>query len=454
MSIVLIDNTPGGVSTFPDAPGGSQIGPFKIGTNLYVLAQGDASFSTDTAVYKSTDNGATWTGPLDAAHSFTISGFQGWWSGFVIGTVLYFCFFNNNLGAQITLQKFDTTTDLYIAGAISHAVGFPSNASAVSTYNENTGRPSVPVVRSNGDIVIPMIEMENVAATFYYRTRFSVYNGAWVALDVLCGQNGQAIPDVACGTVLGSNDRTHVFYVEYGGKTLQHRTITSANAVQNAQTVAADIFDPGGVNTQSLIESIGSPAFNAATGEIVIPYKDVNGNLKLARATSADIPVWTTEKVQNSVVVLKHGQTTGSQVSAAYYDVSTGNLSVLFLDNQIAPSIVNLYRCTFSGGAWSAPELLFATGIPSGGGTIIQSIHAVSIASVFAIFFSPDNTGLNYILSGSSIAAPASGPTGVTVSIAPSQKPLRTVILPKICCKRKMCHPVLVGKILYVPGGN
>lgn len=415
---VFVDNTPGGVSVFPDSPGGSQIGPFRVNaTTLYIVAQGDSNFSTDIAVYKSTDNGATWQGPLDTAHATTISGGAGNWSAVLSGGILFIVFYNVVGTNNVAIFRFNTATDLYINPAFVNVVLGTSNTNgAVGTYKEATFKPGTIQVRSDGSFVVTLNELENVAAVNHARTRFDVFSaaGATIAADVLCGKNGLAVDDLHAGSILGANDRVHVFYLDYSTKTLCHRTVTSANAVQAEQVITGAVFDPGGLNTQSLLESIGGVAFNAATGEIAIPYKDATNHLRIARATSADVPVWTTEQVDTTIPLLVHGQNTGAQVSCAYYDDS-GVLNVAFFDNQTPPTILNLYLVSKAGGAWNAPVLWFPSGIPSGGGINIQTIHVENVGLLGAILFTPDNTGANYILSFLNLAPAISGVAFVNV---------------------------------------
>lgn len=419
---VFIDNNAGGVSIFPDAPGGSLIGPFKFGTNYYVASQGDPGNGNRLAMYKSTDGGNTWTGPLNQAGSHIIAGGQGYWSAAAVGTKVYVVFFETIAG--LVVWQFDTTTDLWGGQFTANVVALPSNGTAVGTYNESTFRPGPFVLRSNGSLVFTLIEMENVGG-FKYRTTIDICNnaGVFAISDAYCGENGVAGHDLPAGAILGLGDRTHVFFVEYNGKTLKHRTVTTLNAIQASQTVANDLFDPGGVNTQSLLESVGIPTFDPISGTVSIPYKDTNGHMKMANATSADTPVWTTEQIDTTITVLKGGQAVGSTVSSAYYD-GGGRISVIFLDNQTPPTILNLYRSTKFGASWSTPGLLIPTGIPSGGGINIQSIHAKSLASalglVAAIFYTPD-VNSNYILSFAAFsdASPpvSSGSTPVAIGV-------------------------------------
>jgi hypothetical protein len=161
--------------------------------------------------------------------------------------------------------------------------------------------------------------------------------------------------------------------------------------------------------------------------------------LRVARGISADTPVWTTEQVDATIVLLKHGQATGSQVSAAYYD-SNGNLEIVFIENEVPPAVVHIYQTAKLNGVWTVPAQQINTGIASGQ-FLIQSIHVVEIGGqANMIFYTPDNNN-NYILSFATLPDPA-GPNPI---IGPDR--LRVFSLPTSCCERDLCLPMASNKV-------
>lgn len=431
---------PTGFAIFPTGAGSWFSGPFANGSNLYAVLQGDVPDNLVAAlvVYKSTDGGNTWV-LMDHTHSPVISGGQGWWSTRMSGTKIFMLGYSNT---NYTLWGFDTATDTWISlGAAlgSNPIGFADLNGAVGTYKEITFRPAMFTIRSDGSFVAPGIQMENVGG-FKARTRFDVFSSTFVnvATDVLAGMNGQAVEDIVTGAILGANDRTHIFFLEYGGKTLQTRTVTSANAVIANVQVATGLFDPGGANTFSLAESIGTPAYNAATGEIAIPFKDTNNHVKIARAQSADSPVWTIEQVDSSSTLLINGDTDGANVLTAYYD-GNGNIAVVWLDNS---ATINLMRATKGKTGWFT-ETLASMSIPNRypAASFTELGAAPFNGNVFALTVSDSNVYATSTVFVADFVPPVPNPR-----IDPTYLP--KINLPNICCDRKPCIMMLSQKVI------
>jgi hypothetical protein len=335
-------------------------GPFLNGANLYVIVQDGAGPFNKAVAYKSTDLGLTWT-PQNVAGEINL-GLGGFLSCVQSGTKINVVVASTVGTNNVRLVFFDMATDLWTNVTAAGSFTNSNVSGAIGNYREITFRGCNFSIRSDNSFVTPFIGTEVVGGPTFARTRFDVWTGAvWSVAETMCGENGLANNDFCVGVTIGSGDRTHVFYIEYNTKTLRHRCIKSDNSVVAAAQVATGIFDPGGINQFSLGESIGRIAFNSATGEIAIPYKDTAGHLHVVTGISADSPVWTDTTVDVTKVLYKNpAGIAGEMVSAAFY-TSLG-LNVYFFET----GGVNLYSVSRPAAVWSAPTLKAALTLPFG----------------------------------------------------------------------------------------
>jgi len=418
-------------------------GPFINGTNLYVITASGIVGNKLTA-YKSTDNGNTWAVVnLAGSPNFNVGGFL---SCVLVGTKIFTAVVSV---ANAKLAFLDMSTDLWTTVTTAGAYGFPNATGAILTYNETTARGCNLVSRSDGSFVVPYIGTEVVGGPTFCRTRFDVWTGAaWSVADSICGESGLANNDFCVGVVGGSGDRTHVFYVEYATKTVRLRTIKSDNSVTAAAQVIATIFDPGGANTQSLAESVGRPAFNPATGEIALPYKDAAGHLNVATATSGDAPIWALTLVDNTKIVMEGAAgNAGAQVSVAFY-TSVG-LNILFIDS----TFVNFFVVSRTGAVWGAPKLL--TTNTAVGFFQFQTIGTNDTADNTTRFLMVEVTGGSAAYFQAAGSSPALGPANILALDQQSIGGGGVIALPYVrsCCK--LCeqpqrtglpHPIQASK--------
>ena len=245
--------------------------PVIIGTSIFqaLVGRDDAFSSTvNINVYKSTDNGNTWTLPTSTGRPTPVADDSGHYGAkyqaIDTDTNMWFVYCNSDaIPTQSHLQNFDTangTWNTVINGgpapwdSLSNVIG--SSTYTLDPQIPNDGGQLGLNIRSNGDKVV-IYNAATVASTTTLKQSlyFQVYNGTWgAAIPLMIAGTGTDTTDQLgmsfsySGSVLGTNDIIHVFAWTEAG--YAYASITTANAVANYRRFDNDELDlTGGKQT-------------------------------------------------------------------------------------------------------------------------------------------------------------------------------------------------------------
>jgi hypothetical protein len=262
---------------------GSQHGPFENGSNLYVVLLDNTAVQVE--VWKSTDGGNTWA-EQDSANKPTVVSDANHKNLYAIkeGTNLYICRRNSTgSGFSVFVTPFSLSTDTWQSGT---GIGSLFIGSHVATAS-----PTFLARRSDGDyVVLYNGATEGIMGTQYRRVNYARHEGSTWTTQVSVAGTGAQIHYDARGILLGSSDRTHLFWTDANNADLKHRTLTSANALQTIQDIDTAMLSQAAY-------SVGLPVLNGT--EIILPFLNelTNTVLAVARGTSADTPTWSVQNV-------------------------------------------------------------------------------------------------------------------------------------------------------------
>jgi hypothetical protein len=348
---------------------GTHGGPIVNGTDVWlILTQVITNVFT---AWKTSDAGATWN-RVNQAGEPSIGATNRDSMVRVDGVRLRLAR-RKNAGLGNEILTFNMSTGLWEAFiAAPGAAGAMQTGNVFGTFFEDVRRPFI-TVRSTGDMVVTDTYVDGAQ----YRPKYSVFSGgAWAVNPTLLGNAGGGTPQLCQSMILGAADRTHIFLVNTD-RSLDHQVLTSANALSAISNVivGASVFNPGA--NFSVCMNYGEPAFLASTGQLAIPFKRSDGFLGVLLATSADVPVWSIELVQNSKTIYGEPATLrqGITMASAFYDGI--QLGIIFLSNENPPLI---YRTDRVSGVWSAPAAIgtgsagaVRQGVGSNGGSLFAA---------------------------------------------------------------------------------
>ncbi len=364
-------------------------GPFYNGTDAYVVVCDTVTASPKVRVYRSTDGGASWI-EQHAAGAPTITGDNA-------ATGINFVFNANRdgtnivittlAGGQLACRLFSMSTNTY---------GTATNNLATTTAQTSFAvQQRIPTVRrSDGSVIVPLqggttsVSGKAYRRAFYARHATGSTAVAWTAPAGIQATSTAHHYDIAA-IALGATNRTHIFYTRRNldGTTneLMHRTLTSANALQTEQVIDGTI-SPN-------VYAVGRPWFDGTT--ITVPYIDADGALKVATATSADVPAWTA-----SVAVSDTGnepEGVNSNPGAITHDGTDWHA---LWPNDAQTSII---RDKTTGGAWGTDATLASS---------IGPVNGINVgprsATVIGVLY--DDNGTVTYDEFSTVAAPPSDP--------------------------------------------
>lgn len=247
------------------------------------------------AVFKSTDQGLTWT-ELDTANRPAIVATS-------VGTSPYGCVQKEQVvyvvsGGTLTIDQFNLATGLWGARLTS---GGPTVEDPVATAGMGQNARCFPAVRSDGSFVILY---QGEAFDSSTRNRAQAVNwsqaGGWGAPQNTSGlAPADFNEEYSVGLTLGDQDNVHLFFTNDTdgasfNQRLYHRTFRPDNTMGSIQDI-----DPGKTLGGSGFDiSCGTPA---TLGSIIfipyyrVPFSGSEIEVAVVAGYSADAPTWSTE---------------------------------------------------------------------------------------------------------------------------------------------------------------
>lgn len=386
---------------------GGTMGPYKHGSNLYMsgyYVETPEALQANLGIFKSTDQGATWT-RVAAANSPQVNWISDYW---VSGNIVYFCYVNivaNPDVGFLNLASFDMSTDTLTI----IATGGPDLNLRIhlSDYEFSFTPPVLlaEMVRlSNGTVVVEYGHLNNVSGVIEI-LMVTWSGGVWSAPQLV---SSNSLPDSnsVIGIGLTTNDKAYLLWLSG----------TDGNVYSN-------VFS-GGI--------LGAPTFvlhptayvwdTVRTTGIYLPIHDtlvfnfesfnsVNTNkvqLLLVSAASTNAPSFS---LVDTGFLTTMENNTGRQ--AFSYNPSETTFTIYFLD-QSNPASINLNAATAAAltGPWSAPTVVWNSAAnpptPSPGSPLflpIETLYSRTVADAFTqaftfgfSAFSGDISGLAYSL--------------------------------------------------------
>jgi hypothetical protein len=253
-----------GIPARVDAGGSNFEGPFVVGTSLYLVLISQSAFpNTDLLnVYKSTDNGATWTS-MDQSHRPTTNNDCDVVQNAGVFTIIYG---SSAAGNALKVIAFNTATDTF--GAVSVDGPLTNGNARVAQF-------------ASGDLCVWYNQLTlGLCAVVIFSA------GAWgAAVTVPNAKNSIAT------IVMGLNNVAQLFYDDSNapGINVFFRTFTNGGALGGEQAVFSASF----FNTPAGGIPIGRTVI--WNGNFIVPYyAGVNGNQAgVYIGTPYTAPVWT-----------------------------------------------------------------------------------------------------------------------------------------------------------------
>jgi hypothetical protein len=315
------------VCTNPGQPQGGGWSGSASGTPPPVLAQ--------ARMLKSVDGGFTWNevdvdnGPQVSLQKSTTV-FRGLYSPItacykdadtlVVGYWVWDYVYNDPVELRFSL--FDMSTDTWGA----ETAGGPTSSTVTSIGMAQRV--------SDGATIFEYDGTETVMAVKYDRTFFVVYNAGWGAeTPVDAAQTGSTANYSFASVVAGDGSRTHLFFANPDPNAivptvLKQNTLTSGNALIGSVQVTNQVAIGGG-GAGAQFWGRATARLVAGVTEIAIGYaNDPDRFLFVARATSADSPVFASNQITASAITQGLGVfnigLTQSVGAGATYQPSTG----------------------------------------------------------------------------------------------------------------------------------
>jgi hypothetical protein len=242
-------------------------GPFEIGANLYIVQL--ESNTIQIAVYKSADQGGTWTSQDVAGQVTSLS--QGAFDVAESGGLLYILFVNAANHFQVV--QFDTGTDTFGA------------AGAALTWTNYNSALNIRLLRVTSGDLYAFAEVTNGAST---KIQYAVFSGGvWGALTEFTAFIA-ATTDLLRAVAVDSGDLMHVTYRRFaaGVLALRYSSLTTGGVVS-----AGTVIDSGGLGGNAW-----DTGHMAVWGtKLVLPNTDSATGLLAGVWTGTPLaaPVWT-----------------------------------------------------------------------------------------------------------------------------------------------------------------
>jgi hypothetical protein len=339
-----------------DDSGSIYCGPFQIGMAQYVVLISQPvnppAYHRWLNVYKSTDNGTTWTS-MDAANRPQTNGNA---DAILNGTVFTICYGSNTVANPLKVITFNTATDTF-------------------------GAPSVDGPLTNGVARLGQFASGDLCIWFGGFTlgiqRVVIFSGgAWgVPVDIPNNKNA------VCSIVMGVNNIAQLFYYDLNapGLNVFYRTFTNGGVLGAEDNVVSST-----VPNVSLGLPFGKVIIQ--NGNFILPCYGGPNNNQAGIWTGAPYtaPVWTFTIVNS---VAQGPQPAGDTDAFAFLD-SSNNLILFWITLNSVPSIaINQISYSINSGTGFAPQVLFAdetaypqTVDPSAVGNVLHTLSAVRYA--------------------------------------------------------------------------
>lgn len=341
----------------------------RIGSNYYVVAQ---ETSPGLTVYKSNDDGSTWTEP-DSSHRQTITGVARPYDALTDGTTIYV---PAQTGSNaFTCYVYDVGTDLWT-----------TSLGTVTTVADTTSAVRI-CRRSDGSLVVFYTSSSDLSDLLY-----AVWNGASWSSDQVAINLTAATTTRVVDAVVSADDTITVFARNGTNADLHYVTITAGNSVSTLQTLDANV---GTVLNASIL-----PFTSGGSQVALVPFIDANSDPAVYTVTLGGAAPLTTSGP--SVIAAKT-----SAITAASVVYCAGAARFLWYDS--TASAVNYSTLTT---AWDALTSL-ASGSYKWG-------HAIAVGTRIAYVYHSNTSVLTF---GTLTPAPV-GSTG-TVRRLRSQFELR-----------------------------
>jgi len=335
----------------------SEVNPFlfKVGTSLYqvlVSAQGTGpALLRVLGIFKSTDNGNTWT-EMDSANSPDQGNQSGYGVSLISGGVITSAYLKT--GQTVMLRcDFDTATDRW--GTPSSAITVPFTLTTFCFLR-----------RSDGTLVV----VAGSNAHIYY---FTSSGAGWSGITNLLGSGGQVFIGV-----IDSTDTIHLL-LNTSAFSLSYRQVSAAFALGSATTIATSIpFTEGGHPSITLwgpdSVAIGYTGNSGADNKKAI--------VKIGTPLSA--PVFTRYVIATATGPFLNENFTFITVEVG----NAGDLNLFYVDLDLDQPIDQIMQSTFDGAStWSAPIIFYdaiadppPNDVPDPNHQFLHTIDAVQLA--------------------------------------------------------------------------
>lgn len=282
-----------------DAAGGLDIstvrnmrhGPFQKASDFSLYVVGVDRTSNNVEVWKSVDGGENWLEQDSSNKPGCSSDTFGGWAVCAeqAGDLLYICYANNSPNNQYTVITFDMVTDSFGV----EDTGGPTGSA--NDYWFPGGWGAFIHVRSNGDVVLYYTKSEKIKRLRWARGRIAIrHNGVWTN-DIIVDGTGVESLYRPYASVMGSDDRIHLFYLKFSIGPLMHRVLKADNTFGPAQVA-------GNENASQNNYIAGTPLVyqDGVDTKIAMTWtKDRAGSthMRVLRGVSSDSPVWTNENI-------------------------------------------------------------------------------------------------------------------------------------------------------------
>lgn len=361
-------------------------GPYKNGAAVRYLFFARESGVNPNVVrtltaWKSTDSGETWA-IVDNANSPVIGAARSGETCFTTfrdptaaNHVVWVCFpdtvgiINTGLPptwrANAAFISFNMDTDTWGV----KVGGGPQMFAQVGDASDADVFPSTILVYPNGEVQIQYQgPFETLVGKRYDRCYTVLYSGGWGVPQVAFGA-GEQRSYTPCNMVAGDGGRIHLFAIgsnwtfpgAFGARQLYQNTM-SAQVLVGAQLVTNNIIpSPANGGSQFVSSAVTRP--NGGATELLVGYlRPATGNKNsytafpaIARANSADTPVWATENVNSDAAKVSTSQFAGVPIM-----VEGSDLTVAWsgLDN-LGTGASYVYYSVNTGSGWGAAVLLY-----------------------------------------------------------------------------------------------
>lgn len=309
----------------------AQFGPWLIGGAWYVLAK---EYSSVWSVFKSTDDGATWTLMDDISgtpsDNYATAVTQ-------VGTAI--SVLSVNLAtSKYVITDFDTSTDTW----------------GTTSADGPTALPTGPGSEQNAR----MVQIGTTYYVFYtvntgsaYDLRFTTYSSAsntWTAYTVVLSATG-----VFVQTIWEDGTDLHIAYKTnatgtFSSGALKHAKVSISGTLLGTDTVDSDVT----------LYQAGTAAVNGDT--VYVPYFDASNFAGVWAGTPLSSPVWTWTLV-DTVHPGTDGYGDGAPVTA-YSFADCGAAVLVWQSSNFSGggfTINSVYAACNKGSGWSAPTLIY-----------------------------------------------------------------------------------------------